>query len=90
MVVGGGGAVGLSAVQFAVAAGCSVVTTCGSQSVDRLLAAGAEQAVDYIAEVVWNLLCVTFPVNCSNISIMTNIAIEVFQTTMHNILVSLW
>eukprot|EP00256_Glycine_max_P054514 XP_014621379.1 reticulon-4-interacting protein 1, mitochondrial isoform X1 [Glycine max] len=51
LVVGGGGAVGLSAVQFAVAAGCSVVTTCGSQSVDRLLAAGAEQAVDYIAEV---------------------------------------
>ncbi|KAG5120298.1 hypothetical protein JHK82_034718 [Glycine max] len=51
LVVGGGGAVGLSAVQLAVAAGCSVVTTCGSQSVDRLLAAGADQAVDYVAEV---------------------------------------
>uniref|UniRef100_A0A0R0HFS2 Enoyl reductase (ER) domain-containing protein n=1 Tax=Glycine max TaxID=3847 RepID=A0A0R0HFS2_SOYBN len=50
LVVGGGGAVGLSAVQLAVAAGCSVATTCGSQSVDRLLAAGADQAVDYVAE----------------------------------------
>ncbi|WVZ00323.1 hypothetical protein V8G54_026392 [Vigna mungo] len=51
LVVGGGGAVGLAAIQLAVAAGCSVVTTCGSQSVERLLAAGAEQAVDYVAEV---------------------------------------
>ncbi|XP_027928661.1 reticulon-4-interacting protein 1, mitochondrial [Vigna unguiculata] len=50
LVVGGGGAVGLAAIQLAVAAGCSVVTTCGGQSVERLLAAGAEQAVDYVAE----------------------------------------
>ncbi|KAK7335112.1 hypothetical protein VNO80_26885 [Phaseolus coccineus] len=50
LVVGGGGAVGITAIQLAVAAGCSVVTTCGSQSVERLLAAGAEQAVDYVAE----------------------------------------
>ncbi|ESW21418.1 hypothetical protein PHAVU_005G069200 [Phaseolus vulgaris] len=50
LVVGGGGAVGLTAIQLAAAAGCSVVTTCGSQSVERLLAAGAEQAVDYVAE----------------------------------------
>ncbi|KAL2331390.1 hypothetical protein Fmac_018971 [Flemingia macrophylla] len=50
LVVGGGGAVGFAATQLAVAAGCSVVTTCGSQSVKRLLAVGAEQAVDYVAE----------------------------------------
>lgn len=51
LVVGGGGAVGFSAIQLSVAAGCSVTTTCGSQSVDRALAAGAEQAVDYTTEV---------------------------------------
>ncbi|XP_024022733.1 reticulon-4-interacting protein 1, mitochondrial [Morus notabilis] len=50
LVVGGGGAVGFSAIQLSVAAGCSVTTTCGSQSVDRALAAGAEQAVDYTTE----------------------------------------
>ncbi|KAJ7981789.1 Reticulon-4-interacting 1, mitochondrial [Quillaja saponaria] len=50
LVVGGGGAVGFAAIQLAVAAGCHVTTTCGSQSIDRLLAAGAEQAVDYVAE----------------------------------------
>ncbi|XP_061358211.1 uncharacterized protein LOC133302455 [Gastrolobium bilobum] len=50
LVVGGGGAVGFAAIQLAVAAGCPVVTTCGSQSIDRMLAAGAEQAVDYVAE----------------------------------------
>lgn len=58
--MGGGGAVGLAAIQLAVAAGCSVVTTCGGQSVERLLAAGAEQAVDYVAEVVLKLLLYTF------------------------------
>lgn len=50
-MMGGGGAVGGSAVQIAVAAGCHVSTTCGSESIDRLLAAGADQAVDYTAEV---------------------------------------
>ncbi|KAB1216547.1 Reticulon-4-interacting protein 1, mitochondrial [Morella rubra] len=50
LVVGGGGAVGFTAIQLAVAAGCHVTTTCGSQSVGRMLAAGAEQAVDYTAE----------------------------------------
>ncbi|KAM7498661.1 hypothetical protein LguiA_023075 [Lonicera macranthoides] len=50
LVMGGGGAVGGSAVQIAVAAGCHVSTTCGSESIDRLLAAGADQAVDYTAE----------------------------------------
>lgn len=51
LVVGGGGAVGLAAIQLAVAAGCNVVTTCGSQSIDRSLAVGAEQAIDYTSEV---------------------------------------
>ncbi|KAF4378912.1 hypothetical protein F8388_021999 [Cannabis sativa] len=50
LVVGGGGAVGFAAIQLAVASGCNVATTCGSQSVDRAMAAGAEQAVDYTAE----------------------------------------
>ncbi|KAF7822677.1 reticulon-4-interacting protein 1, mitochondrial [Senna tora] len=50
LVVGGGGAVGFAAVQLAVATGCHVTTTCGNQSVDRMLKAGAEQAVDYVAE----------------------------------------
>ncbi|XP_030537838.2 reticulon-4-interacting protein 1, mitochondrial-like [Rhodamnia argentea] len=50
LVIGGGGAVGFAAIQLAVAHGCQVVTFCSSQSIDRALAAGAEQAVDYIAE----------------------------------------
>ncbi|KAL1346273.1 hypothetical protein HN51_019964 [Arachis hypogaea] len=50
LVVGGGGAVGFAAIQIAVATGCHVATTCGGQSIERLLAAGAEQAVDYITE----------------------------------------
>ncbi|PQM36001.1 reticulon-4-interacting protein 1 mitochondrial [Prunus yedoensis var. nudiflora] len=50
LVVGGGGAVGLAAIQISVAKGCHVTTTCGKQSIDRVLAAGAEQAVDYTAE----------------------------------------
>lgn len=49
--MGGGGAVGFSAIQLSVAAGCHVSTTCGGESVDRILAAGAEQAVDYTTEV---------------------------------------
>ncbi|XP_022717182.1 reticulon-4-interacting protein 1 homolog, mitochondrial isoform X2 [Durio zibethinus] len=50
LVVGGGGAVGFAAIQLAVAAGCHVTTTCGNQSINRVMAAGAEQAVDYTAE----------------------------------------
>ncbi|XP_071691923.1 uncharacterized protein [Rutidosis leptorrhynchoides] len=50
LVVGGGGAVGFSAVQLAVAAGCAVSATCERESIERLLAAGAEQALDYTAE----------------------------------------
>lgn len=50
LVIGGGGAVGLSAIQLAVATGCHVSTTCGVQSIDQVLAVGAEQAVDYTRE----------------------------------------
>lgn len=50
LVVGGGGAVGFAAIQLAVAAGCHVTTTCGGQSIERIMAAGAEQAVDYTSE----------------------------------------
>jgi reticulon-4-interacting protein 1, mitochondrial len=52
LIIGGGGAVGFAAVQLAIAVGCKVATTCGPQSVDRLLAAGVEQAVDYTSEVL--------------------------------------
>ncbi|RRT38985.1 hypothetical protein B296_00031635 [Ensete ventricosum] len=51
LVLGGGGAVGLAAIQLGVAVGCSVSATCGSQSIERVLAVGAEQAIDYTAEV---------------------------------------
>ncbi|EEF43998.1 reticulon-4-interacting protein 1, mitochondrial [Ricinus communis] len=50
LIVGGGGAVGFAAIQLAVAAGCHVTATCGSLSIDRVLKAGAERAIDYIAE----------------------------------------
>ena len=52
LVIGGGGAVGLSAIQLSVATGCAVVATCGSQSFDRVLSAGAEKAIDYTDEVI--------------------------------------
>lgn len=51
-MLGGGGAVGLAAIQLSVAAGCSVTTTCGSQSIERVLAVGAEKAIDYTTEVM--------------------------------------
>lgn len=50
LVLGGGGAVGLAAIQLSAAAGCIVTTTCGSQSIERVLAFGAEQAIDYMTE----------------------------------------
>ncbi|KAL7129495.1 hypothetical protein ABFS83_13G070300 [Erythranthe nasuta] len=50
LVLGGGGAVGFSAIQLAVAVGCHVSTTCGGESTGRMVAAGAEQAVDYTTE----------------------------------------
>ncbi|WKA12054.1 hypothetical protein VitviT2T_029483 [Vitis vinifera] len=50
LIVGGGGAVGFAAIQLCVATGCHVSTTCGSQSLAWILAAGAEQAVDYTSE----------------------------------------
>lgn len=78
--MGGGGAVGLSAIQIAVGAGCHVTTTCGKQSIDRVLEAGAEQAVDYVDEVrsCWIFFCIIFRVINSDISIMTADAIQVF------------
>lgn len=50
LVIGGGGAVGLSAIQLSVASGCHVSTTCASQSIELVLSVGAEQAIDYTAE----------------------------------------
>lgn len=54
-MIGGGGAVGLAAIQLSVAAGCGVSATCGSQSIERVLSVGAEQAVDYTSNVVRHL-----------------------------------
>ncbi|KAL9236446.1 hypothetical protein vseg_011118 [Gypsophila vaccaria] len=50
LIIGGGGAVGFSAIQLAVAAGCHVTTTFGGESDERFLAAGAEKAIDYEKE----------------------------------------
>uniref|UniRef100_A0A1D1YWP6 Reticulon-4-interacting protein 1, mitochondrial n=2 Tax=Anthurium amnicola TaxID=1678845 RepID=A0A1D1YWP6_9ARAE len=50
LVLGGGGAVGLSAIQLSVSMGCNVVATCGSQSFERVLSVGAEKAIDYTSE----------------------------------------
>jgi len=56
LVFGGGGAVGLAAIHIAVATGCHVTTTCGSGSVDRVLKAGVEQAVNYSTQDVESTL----------------------------------
>lgn len=50
LVLGGGGAVGLAAIQLSAAAGCIVTTTCGRQSLERVLEVGAKQAIDYSTE----------------------------------------
>ncbi|CAM6108383.1 unnamed protein product [Calypogeia fissa] len=50
LILGGGGAVGLSAIQLAKAAGCEVAVTCGQRSMDRVMEAGAGQAVHYASE----------------------------------------
>ncbi|CAN8259305.1 unnamed protein product [Cochlearia groenlandica] len=50
LVFGGGGAVGFAAIQLAIASGCHVTASCVGQTKDRILAAGAEQAVDYTSE----------------------------------------
>ncbi|KAF2610352.1 hypothetical protein F2Q70_00010010 [Brassica cretica] len=52
LVFGGGGAVGFAAIQIAVASGCHVTASCVGQTRERILAAGAEQAVDYTTEVI--------------------------------------
>ncbi|CAM8946983.1 unnamed protein product [Rhodiola kirilowii] len=56
LILGGVGAVGFSAVQIAVAAGCYVASTRGVESIDRVLAAGAEQAIDYTSEDIETLI----------------------------------
>ncbi|KMZ65109.1 hypothetical protein ZOSMA_339G00050 [Zostera marina] len=50
LVLGGGGAVGLAAIQLAVSIGCRVSTTCGCKSFDQVISTGAEQAINYEAE----------------------------------------
>jgi NADPH:quinone reductase-like Zn-dependent oxidoreductase len=45
--MGGGGAVGLSAIQLARSAECYVACTCGKRSMERVKEAGAEEAIDY-------------------------------------------
>lgn len=43
---------GFAAIQIAVASGCHVTASCVGQTRERILAAGAEQAVDYTTEVL--------------------------------------
>eukprot|EP00249_Psilotum_nudum_P015017 c25121_g1_i1 orf=220-1299(+) len=50
LVLGGGGAVGMAAIQLAKAADCQVICTCGKRSMDAVVKAGAEQAFDYTLE----------------------------------------
>lgn len=50
LVLGGGGAVGLAAIQLAKAVGCHITCTCGKRSTDRVMEAGAEHIVDYTSE----------------------------------------
>ncbi|KAH0927213.1 hypothetical protein HID58_019469 [Brassica napus] len=50
LLVFGGGAVGFAAIQLGVAFGCHVTASCVGQTKERILAAGAEQAVDYLTE----------------------------------------
>ncbi|PKA61216.1 Quinone oxidoreductase-like protein [Apostasia shenzhenica] len=47
LVLGGGGAIGLAAIQIAVAAGCHVSAICGCKSIECVLEVGAEEALDY-------------------------------------------
>ncbi|KAL9692009.1 hypothetical protein QQ045_012440 [Rhodiola kirilowii] len=56
LILGGVGAVGFSEVQIAVAAGCYVASTRGVESIDRVLAAGAKQAIDYTFEDIETLI----------------------------------
>jgi NADPH:quinone reductase-like Zn-dependent oxidoreductase len=49
--MGGGGAVGLSAIQLARSAECYVACTCGKRSMERVKEAGAEEAIDYTTPV---------------------------------------
>ncbi|KAF5933556.1 hypothetical protein HYC85_029727 [Camellia sinensis] len=50
LVVSGRGAVSFATIQLAVAAEYHVSTTCGSESIDWAMVAGAEQAVDYTTQ----------------------------------------
>lgn len=47
LVMGGGGAVGLAAIQLAGSLGCHVATSCGDSSMEKVRQAGAMQAVHY-------------------------------------------
>ncbi|XP_022719104.1 reticulon-4-interacting protein 1 homolog, mitochondrial-like isoform X2 [Durio zibethinus] len=50
LVIGGGGAVCFAAIQLAIAAGCHFTTTCGNRSINSVMAAGVDQAIDFTAE----------------------------------------
>eukprot|EP00271_Cylindrocystis_brebissonii_P014432 TRINITY_DN35787_c0_g1_i1.p1 TRINITY_DN35787_c0_g1~~TRINITY_DN35787_c0_g1_i1.p1 ORF type:complete len:381 (+),score=81.25 TRINITY_DN35787_c0_g1_i1:373-1515(+) len=47
LIMGGGGSVGLLAIQLATAEGCQVYTTCGHSSMDKVKEVGAVKAVHY-------------------------------------------
>ncbi|KAL7205724.1 hypothetical protein ACSBR2_018616 [Camellia fascicularis] len=70
LVVSGGGAVSFATIQLAVAAEYHVSTTCGSESIDRGMAAGAEQAVDYTTQDIESALKGQFDAVLDTISVL--------------------
>ncbi|KAL7235703.1 hypothetical protein ACSBR1_019069 [Camellia fascicularis] len=70
LVVSGGGAVSFATIQLAVTAEYHVSTTCGSESIDRGMAAGAEQAVDYTTRDIESALKGQFDVVLDTISVL--------------------
>ncbi|KAL7189966.1 hypothetical protein ACSBR1_039578 [Camellia fascicularis] len=70
LVVNGGGAVSFATIQLAVAAEYHVSSTCGSESVDRGMAAGAEQAVDYTTQDIESALKGQFDVALDTIGVL--------------------
>jgi len=53
LVMGGGGAVGLTAIQLAQSIECYVACTCGKRSMERVKEAGAMEVIDYTTPVTY-------------------------------------
>ncbi|GMP72826.1 hypothetical protein CsSME_00030727 [Camellia sinensis var. sinensis] len=70
LVVSGGGVVSFATIQLAVAAEYHVSTTCGSESIDRAMAAGTKQAVDYTTQDIESALKGQFDVVLDTIGVL--------------------